>query len=1115
MSPATRTPASRTTASKQTPSPVTHPVAERRLLLLDGHSLAYRAFFALPAENFRTGTGQTTNAVYGFTAMLINLLRDEVPTHVAVAFDVSRTTFRSERFAEYKANRSSTPDDFRGQVDLIKDVLTALAIPFFAVDNFEADDIIATLATQAEAQGYRVLVTTGDRDAFQLVSENVTVLYPTRGVSELGRIDPDAVMTRYGLTPAQYPDFAALRGDPSDNLPSIPGVGEKTAAKWVREFGSLEALTDRVDEVKGKAGDALRAHLAHVLLNRQLTELIRDVPLDAAPDDLVARPWDREAVHRLFDELEFRVLRERLFATLTSAEPEAEEGFDVEGGALEPGTVRAWLDAHARDGRRVGIAVHGRLATWAGRDVDGIALAAGEPSLEARAAGASAGAAQAAYLDVRTLLPDDEAALGEWLADASVPKAAHDVKAALHGLRARGWDLNGLTSDTALAAYLARPGQRSFDLADLALRYLRRELRAESEPENGQLSLLGGGADALSADAPSGEEAFDSARAQAQIVAASAVAELATALDAELDRLGGTRLLAELELPLQGVLADLETAGVAVDREALAELEAEFAAQVKQAAQDAYGVIGKEINLGSPKQLQVVLFDELSMPKTKRTKTGYTTDADALQTLFEQTEHPFLSHLLVHRDATRLKVTVEGLLKSIADDGRIHTTYSQTIAATGRLSSTEPNLQNVPDPHGGGAADPRDVRRRRRVRGADDGRLQPDRDADHGAPVGRRGPDRGVPQPSRLPRRDRRAGVRGRRRGGRARTPRQDQGDELRPGVRAVGLRAEQPAADLHGGGPRPDGRLLPDLRRCARLPRRRRRPGAEGRLHRDDPRQAPLPAGPDQRTTGSAARWPSGWRSTPRSRAARPTSSRSRCSTCDRALAAEGMRSRMLLQVHDELVLEVAEGERAAVEELVRREMGAAHAAVGAAGGVGGLRPQLGRGRALRRTRSNPVDIRAGHGRRCRGGAARMGRPAARPPPPDPRHRHVRRREDDGGGRAVGPPRHPAHRHRRALPRSRLGAAPRVRRRRRCFRRARGVGHRVAVLRGPPTAAGPRGPAGLARPDPRGGDAADRAADAPPAAAARRAVERQRRTAAVDAAHRSGPHPALGLAHP
>src|SRR5919112_2194415 len=366
MSPATRTP-----AQKTTPAPVVHPVADRRLLLLDGHSLAYRASSALPAENFRTGTGQTTNAVYGFTSMLINLIRDEAPTHIAVAFDVSRVTFRSERFAEYKANRTSTPDDFRGQVDLIKDVLSALAIPFFAVDNFEADDIIATLVTQAEADGFQVLVTTGDRDAFQLVSDKVTVLYPTRGVSELGRIDPDAVMERYGLTPTQYPDYAALRGDPSDNLPSIPGVGEKTAAKWVREFGSLEELTDRADEVKGKAGDALRAHLAGVLLNRQLTELIREVPLDARPADLAVRPWDRDAVHRLFDELEFRVLRERLFATPQSAEPEADEGFDVQGGALQPGGLRAWRDANARDGRRVGGFVHGQVGSWAGRDVEG------------------------------------------------------------------------------------------------------------------------------------------------------------------------------------------------------------------------------------------------------------------------------------------------------------------------------------------------------------------------------------------------------------------------------------------------------------------------------------------------------------------------------------------------------------------------------------------------------------------------------------------------------------------------------------------------------------------------------------------------------------------------
>ncbi|MGZ8750089.1 MAG: DNA polymerase I [Pseudonocardia sp.] len=916
MSPATRTPAPK----KQAAPPVEHPVGERRLLLLDGHSLAYRAFFALPAENFRTGTGQTTNAVYGFTAMLINLLRDEVPTHVAVAFDVSRVTFRSERFSEYKANRSSTPDDFRGQVDLIKDVLTALAIPFFAVDNYEADDIIATLATEAEAQGYRVLVTTGDRDAFQLVSDNVTVLYPTRGVSELGRIDPAAVMTRYGLTPVQYPDFAALRGDPSDNLPSIPGVGEKTAAKWVREFGSLEALTDRVDEVKGKAGDALRANLAHVLLNRQLTELIRDVPLDGAPDDLVVRPWDREAVHRLFDELEFRVLRERLFATLTSAEPEADEGFEVEGGALEPGTVRAWLDTHARDGRRVGLAVHGRLGTWAGRDVEGIALAAGEPSLEARAAGATAGAAQAAYLDVSRLLPDDEAALGEWLADESVPKAAHEVKAALHGLHARGWTLRGLTSDTALAAYLARPGQRSFDLADLALRYLRRELRAESEPENGQLSLLGG------PDGLSGEEEADAARAQAQIVSASAVAELADALDAELARLGGTRLLAELELPLLFVLADLETAGVAVDHDALSALEAEFAAQVKQAAQDAYGVIGKEINLGSPKQLQVVLFDELSMPKTKRTKTGYTTDADALQTLFEQTGHEFLSHLLLHRDATRLKVTVEGLLKSVADDGRIHTTYSQTIAATGRLSSTEPNLQNVPIRTAAGrrirdtfvvgpeytelmTADYSQIEMRIMAHLSGDAALIEAFRSHHDFHAETAARVFGVDATEVGP--ERRAKIKAMNYG-------------LAYGLSAFGLSNQLRISTEEARGLMDDyfqtfggvrdylGGVVEQARKDGYtetiLGRRRYLPDltTDNRQRREMAERMALNA-PIQ---GSAA-----------------DIIKVAMLNVHRALQADGLRSRMLLQVHDELVLEVADGERAAVEELVRREMGAAYA--------------------------------------------------------------------------------------------------------------------------------------------------------------------------------------------
>ncbi|MEV6233700.1 DNA polymerase I [Saccharopolyspora shandongensis] len=642
---------------------------DRRLLLIDGHSMAYRAFYALPKENFQTGTGQHTNAVYGFTSMLINLLRDEQPTHLAVAFDVSRKTFRSEAFTEYKANRSATPDEFRGQVSLIQDVLGALNIPVLSKENFEADDVIATLTTQATAADFKVAICTGDRDALQLVTEDVTVLYPTKGVSELTRFTPQAVEDKYGLTPRQYPDFAALRGDPSDNLPKIPGVGEKTVTKWIQQFGSLADLVDRVDEVKGKVGDSLREHLSSVLLNRQLTELVRDVELELAPPDLAVRAWDRDAVHQLFDDLEFRVLRDRLFATLSSAEPEVEEGFEISGGVVQPGQLAGWLDKHARNGNRVGLACTGQWARGHG-DLTGVALATADGA--------------GVFVDVAELTQEDEQALAAWLADPAATKAAHDVKGPLHAIRDRGWAVAGLTSDTALAAYLVRPGQRSFELPDLVVRYLQRELRAEQGDDDGQLSLL-------EDEAETKEKA-----ASTELVKARAVAELADALDAELDRIDSRALLTDLELPLLVVLSELEGAGIAVDSEQLAELGARFAARVKQAAQDAYGVIGKEINLGSPKQLQVVLFDELNMPKTKRTKTGYTTDAEALQSLYEKTEHPFLQHMLEHRDATRLKTTVDGLVKSISDDGRIHTTLNQTIAATGRLSSTDPNLQNIP-----------------------------------------------------------------------------------------------------------------------------------------------------------------------------------------------------------------------------------------------------------------------------------------------------------------------------------------------------------------------------------------------------------------------------------
>ncbi len=638
------------------------------LMLLDGNSLAYRAFYALPAENFKTKSGLTTNAVYGFTAMLINLLRDEAPSHIAAAFDVSRQTFRADRFPEYKANRVSTPDEFRGQIDITKEVLNAMGITALAEPGFEADDIIATLATQGEAAGYRVLVVTGDRDALQLVNADVTVLYPIKGVSTLMRYTPDAVVEKYGLTPAQYPDFAALRGDPSDNLPGIPGVGEKTAAKWIVEYGSLQGLVDNVEEVRGKVGDSLRANLSTVVLNRELTHLVRDVPLAQTPDTLGLLAWDRDKIHQLFDDLEFRVLRDRLFDTLSTAEPEVEDGFDVRGAALEPGTVASWLDAHARRGARCGMAVIGTHAAYEG-DATALAIAAAD--------------GEGAYIDTATLTPDDEAALGAWLADGQAPKALHEAKSAMHDLAGRGWRLAGVTSDIALAAYLVRPGQRSFALDDLSVRYLKRELRAE-EPEQQQLSLL------------DDDDGVDEQGVQTLILRARAITDLADALDVELAAMESSALLSEMELPVQMVLAGLESRGIAVDLDKLEELQSEFGDQIRDAAQAAYAVIGKEINLGSPKQLQVVLFDELEMPKTKKTKTGYTTDADALQTLFDKTAHPFLEHLLAHRDVTRLKVTVDGLLKSTATDGRIHTTFNQTIAATGRLSSTDPNLQNIP-----------------------------------------------------------------------------------------------------------------------------------------------------------------------------------------------------------------------------------------------------------------------------------------------------------------------------------------------------------------------------------------------------------------------------------
>jgi DNA polymerase I len=869
-----------------------------RLLLLDGHSLAYRAFYALPIENFSTTTGQPTNAVYGFTSMLINVLRDETPTHVGVAFDVSRSTFRTTEFADYKANRIKAPEDFHGQVSLVKEVLNALQIRSLEVAGFEADDVIATIAHRAARDGAEVLVCSGDRDVFQLVDDNITVLYVMRGVSELTRMTPDAVANRYGIPPQLYPDLSALVGESSDNLPGIPGVGPKTAAKWLTTYGSLEELVAHADEPKGKAGDALREHLAQVLVNRQINELVRDVPIAIELDDLVWHSWDRESVHRVFDTLQFRVLRDRLYQTLAPAEPEAEEGFEVQHLVLQPGEVAAWLRAHASSDGATGVHVRGVWGKGTG-DVVGIALAAADGA--------------AASFDPAKLTPEDEAALGAWFADPDRPKVLHDAKGPLLALAARGWTLAGIAGDTALSAFLVLPGQRSYDFTDLVLRFLHRELRAEGEEaadRSVQLSLDGGD---------------EAATLMEDAVRARAVIDLSHALDEELTRRGGRRLLDEVELPLIGVLADMERIGIAVDVDHLGALESHFADDVKRAADDAYAAIGREVNLGSPKQLQVVLFDELQMPKTKRTKTGYTTDADALAELYARTEHPFLAALLRHRDATKLRTTVEGLLKSVADDGRIHTTFNQMIASTGRLSSTDPNLQNIPVRTEEGrrirlgfmvgpgyesllTADYSQIEMRIMAHLSEDAGLIEAFESGvdfHAATAAR---VFGVSVDEVRP--EMRAGVKMMNYG-------------LAYGLSPYGLaqRLGIETADAQRlmdeyferfGGVRDYLRTVVDKARLegyteTLLGRRRYLPDltSDNRQRREMSERMALNA-PMQ---GSAA-----------------DIIKAAMIGVHRSLRAESLRSRLLLQVHDELVLEVAPGERDAVETLVRREMGGAY---------------------------------------------------------------------------------------------------------------------------------------------------------------------------------------------
>lgn len=630
-------------------------------MLVDGHSMAFRAFYALPAENFATSGGQATNAVYGFLSMLSTLLVDEQPSHVAVAFDVGRTTFRTEMFPDYKAQREAAPPEFKGQIPLIKEVLETLGITTIEKENYEADDIIATLATAAKPLGFDTLIVTGDRDSFQLVNDSTTVLYPMKGVSVLHRFTPETVEEKYGLTPAQYPDFAALRGDPSDNLPSIPKVGEKTATKWILEWGSLDNLLENADKVKGKVGESLRERLEQVRMNRTLTEMVKDLELPVSPEQLVIRQADVSAVSARFDALEFgTTLREKVLSAIHAEAIAAVD--DREEIAIITDSLVSFLGTHMSNTPHEGMAlfVEGTARPHGG---DATRLAIVNQHREALA------------VDLAEISPEEEKVLVSWL-EGAYPKYLHEGKAAYHMLKGRGIELSGITHDTAIAAYLLRPGQRTYDLKDVYQRHLQRQLDVE---EVGQMTLL------------------DMADSSALINQAVAILELVEVLIAQLQEIAAYELYTDLEIPLLSILARMEDAGIAVNTATLQEQLDTFVEQVRQEEAQARELAGDpSLNLSSPKQLQTVLFDTLGLPKTKKTKTGYSTAAKEIEALAVNHPHPFLDHLLAHREYQKLKSTLEGLIKSVGADGRIHTTFNQTVASTGRLSSTEPNLQNIP-----------------------------------------------------------------------------------------------------------------------------------------------------------------------------------------------------------------------------------------------------------------------------------------------------------------------------------------------------------------------------------------------------------------------------------
>jgi DNA polymerase-1 len=631
-------------------------------MVIDGHSLAFRAFYALPVDSFVNREGQHTNAIHGFISMLLMLLQREKPTHLAVAFDISRFSFRTREYAEYKGTRSETPAEFKGQIPLLQQALEAMGITTVTKEDFEADDILATLSRQGAEQGFQVFVVSGDRDSIQLVNDDVTLLYPSvRGVSELTRYDRDKVYERYGIEPHQYPDIAALVGETSDNLIGIDKVGEKTAVKWVTQYGSLDGVLEHADDIKGVVGNNLREQKDRAIRNRRLNRLVTDVELPVGPADVALRPVDEAAVRELFATLQFRTLLDRVFKVVGSGDPTdptTTEG-SVEDAGPTPPPVKTlideelgyWLErknaADAENGYGVAVEViDGRLSAIGIATHDDAVMVPGGSGAQ------------------------DYEQLAAWFAS-DAPKHFHDAKDAIKALGTAGFAVAGVAGDARITGWLANPGKQGQPLADLVYQELSEEL------PTGDPNQLVPETDPVNVG-----------------VHAWYVLRVTTALRARVDPSSLT-VLDDIELPLTSVLARMETTGVGIDQPVLTGLSHELGERAADLAQQAFAEIGHEVNLGSPKQLQEVLFSELAMPKTRKTKTGFSTDAASLADLQDQHPHPFLGLLLQHRDATKLRQIVDTLDAAVVD-GRIHTRYEQTGTSTGRVSSTDPNLQNIP-----------------------------------------------------------------------------------------------------------------------------------------------------------------------------------------------------------------------------------------------------------------------------------------------------------------------------------------------------------------------------------------------------------------------------------